>query len=616
MATATTTQDAMGTTVPGVDRKVINLGLIGGGVAVYFVAVGMVEKFDVRPVIADIINLGRLLLVLTLIIFGYLAASSREKLGAPQGAARYAAGAVAGLVGGAMMAAVLLAVNAVGVVKVRTMFVSFTPNLVNEVLSFGQGIGFGAAALTISGMVSGLIGAGLQQITRRVRLAIFAGAATMIIVSLAQPFLSQVSINVEENFGIPLPLQWLYPRGGGLTTVGTIIMLALGAGVSWWRTGGGRFRQTDARPGVKERARDIGMATWVQRNWPKIVGWILLLALLLLLPRMAGPFLSQVLVRVGTFVLLGLGLNIVVGFAGLLDLGYVAFFAVGAYATAVLTSPASFLGGPEGGLMNFWVALPLVVVIAVVAGLMIGAPVLRLRGDYLAIVTLGFGEIARVLIASNWLSEFLGGAQGILRIPAPPPETFDLRRPENLYYLILAASLLAAFISFRLKDSRVGRAWAAMREDESVAEAMGISVINYKLLAFGIGAGVGCLGGAIFAIQVGSVFPNSFNLLVSINALSVIVLGGMGSIPGVVVGALALVGLPELLREFEEFRLLIYGAVLVSLMILKPEGLLPEVRRKQELHERELEEEQYERRVGEGAEPVLRAEPSDDEETT
>ena len=616
MATATMERDQMAGSVPAVDRKVVNLGLIGGGVAVYFTAVGMVEKFDVRPVIADVIDLGRVLLLLTMVIFGYLAASSREKLGASPGGTRYLAGATAGTIGGALLALVMLIVNAIGVAKVRTMFVSFTPNLVNEVLSFGEGVGFGTAVMTIGGLAFGSLGASLQQITRRVRRAIFAGAGTMLIVGLAQPFLSQVSINVEDNFGIPVPIDWLYPRGGGLTIVGTIVMLALGAGFSWWRTGGGRFRRAAESPGRKQRVRDVGLGGWVQANWLKIVGWIAFLALLILLPRMAGPFLSQVLVRVGTFVLLGLGLNIVVGFAGLLDLGYVAFFAVGAYATAVLTSPASFLGGPEGGFLTFWVALPLVVVIAVVSGLMIGAPVLRLRGDYLAIVTLGFGEIARVLIASNWLSDFLGGAQGILRIPAPPPADWQLRRPENLYYLIVAFSLLAAFISFRLKDSRVGRAWAAMREDESVAEAMGISVINYKLLAFGIGAGVGCLGGALFAVQVGSVFPNSFNLLVSINALSVIVLGGMGSIPGVLVGALALVGLPELLREFEEFRLLIYGAVLVSLMILKPEGLLPEVRRKRELHERELEEEQYERQVGEGAEPVLRAEAQDDEETT
>jgi len=247
---------------------------------------------------------------------------------------------------------------------------------------------------------------------------------------------------------------------------------------------------------------------------------------------------------------------------------------------------------------------------------MIGAPVLRLRGDYLAIVTLGFGEIARVFFQSIWLQDYLGGAQGILRIASPPPETLELRRPQNLYYIILAFCLIAAFVAWRLKDSRVGRAWAAMREDEAVAEAMGVSVINYKLLAFAIGAGVGCLGGAFFAIQVGSVFPNSMSLLVSINALSVIVLGGMGSIPGVVLGAFGLVGLPELLREFEEFRLLIYGGVLVALMILKPEGLLPEVRRKQELHEREMEEQQFEDRVGEGPEPVVRAEAGEDEDTS
>jgi branched-chain amino acid transport system permease protein len=239
--------------------------------------------------------------------------------------------------------------------------------------------------------------------------------------------------------------------------------------------------------------------------------------------------------------------------------------------------------------------------------------VLRLRGDYLAIVTLGFGEIIRVLVASDWLRPWLGGAQGIIAPSDIPPASLELRKPANLYFLILAAVLLAAFISYRLVDSRVGRAWAAMREDESVAEAMGISVIKYKLLAFAIGAGIASLGGAFFAAKIGSVFPNSFKLIVSINVLAVIILGGMGSIPGVIVGAIVLVGLPELLREFAEYRLLFYGAILVAIMIYKPEGLVPNKRRVRELHEVTEEEAQFAKRAGEDtAAPVVTASGSDE----
>jgi branched-chain amino acid transport system permease protein len=244
----------------------------------------------------------------------------------------------------------------------------------------------------------------------------------------------------------------------------------------------------------------------------------------------------------------------------------------------------------EAGYTNFWVALPFVVLIAIFLGVAIGAPVLRLRGDYLAIVTLGFGEIIRTLVLSDWLEGVLGGAQGIIRIPRPPPSEFFIEI-QNLIYVVLAFVAIAMFVSYRIADSRVGRAWIAMREDESVAEAMGVSVIKYKLLAFAMGAAIACLGGAFFAIQLGSIFPNSFGLLVSINVLAIIILGGMGSIPGVLVGALVLVGLPEVLREFQEYRLLVFGAVLVAIMIVKPEGLIPSKRRQIELHEEEMLEE-------------------------
>jgi branched-chain amino acid transport system permease protein len=297
-------------------------------------------------------------------------------------------------------------------------------------------------------------------------------------------------------------------------------------------------------------------------------------------------------------VLLGIGLNIVVGYAGMLDLGYVAFYAIGAYSVGILTSPASPLFAPT---LSFWVALPIVLVITTIGGVIIGAPVLRLRGDYLAIVTLGFGEIIRLIVQSDWASPMLGGAQGLLRVPAPSVFGTELRDPQSIYYLILACVLLVAFVAYRVKNSRVGRAWNALREDEQVAESMGISIIKTKLLAFALGAALASFGGMIFAVKIGSLFPSTFTLIVSINVLAIIVLGGMGSIPGVVVGAFVLVGIPEVLREFGEYRLLFYGLILMVIMITKPEGVLPDVRRRRELHEAEDEEKQLRHPDGGGS---------------
>jgi branched-chain amino acid transport system permease protein len=210
-----------------------------------------------------------------------------------------------------------------------------------------------------------------------------------------------------------------------------------------------------------------------------------------------------------------------------------------------------------------------------------------MRGDYLAIVTLGFGEIIRLIFLSDWLKPLVGGSNGITRIPRAIQLGDGARFSDQqvLFYVILAGILVAAFIATRLKYSRMGRNWAAMREDEDVAQAMGINLVRTKLMAFATGAGLSALSGAIFASKLTSVYPHSFNLLVSINILAVVIVGGLGSIPGVIVGALVLVGLPELLREFAEYRLLVYGAVLVFMMLKRPEGLLPEARRKLELHE-------------------------------
>jgi len=277
---------------------------------------------------------------------------------------------------------------------------------------------------------------------------------------------------------------------------------------------------------------------------------------------------------------MGLGLNIVVGFAGLLDLGYVAFYAIGAYTMGVLTSPGLGLFH-----LTFWQALPIALLFSILAGVILGLPVLRMRGDYLAIVTLGFGEIVRLLALSDWLRPWLGCTQGIQSIAQPRIGPFVFDSIQSLYYLILIAIAIVAFIAIRLKDSRLGRSWMAIREDEDVAQAMGINLVITKLMAFASGALFAGLAGTIGAAKLTSVYPHSMTFLVSINVLSLIIIGGMGSIPGVFVGALVLMGLPGVLTEFAEFRWLFYGAALVVMMLTRPEGLWPEARRKLELHE-------------------------------
>jgi branched-chain amino acid transport system permease protein len=359
-------------------------------------------------------------------------------------------------------------------------------------------------------------------------------------------------------------------RGLSLLTAAIIFVAAAGLSYLW--------SLLQARVGDKDRP--LSLAGQRAMQWGR---WAVLGAIVVLFPLL-GKFPSEVLDNVGLYVLMGLGLNIVVGFAGLLDLGYVAFFALGAYTMGILTSPEIGWLGPR---LTFWEALPFAVLMATLWGVILGIPVLGMRGDYLAIVTLGFGEIIRLVVLSDWLKPYIGGSNGITRIPKPVLGPISLATPQTLYYLLLAGCLLAGFIAIRLKDSRLGRAWMAMREDEDVAQAMGIDLVKTKLLAFASGAAFSGLSGAIFASKLTSVYPHSFHVLVSINALCVIIVGGMGSIPGVIAGAFALVGLPELLREFAEYRLWVYGAALVMMMLRRPEGLMPEARRRLELRETE-----------------------------
>jgi branched-chain amino acid transport system permease protein len=232
-------------------------------------------------------------------------------------------------------------------------------------------------------------------------------------------------------------------------------------------------------------------------------------------------------------------------------------------------------------------------------GVMFGIPVLGVRGDYLAVATLGLGEIVRVIVQSDAAAPLLAGAQGILQIPRPSIGSFDFGDPMRLFYLTLVCAGIAAYFAWRLENSRLGRAWMAVRDDEDVAQALGINLVKVKLLAYGLGAAFAGLGGSIFAVMLTSVYPSSFQLLVSINVLALIIVGGMGSLPGVIVGALALVGLPELLREFGENRYLFYGVALIVMMRIRPEGLWPSATRRREL-----------RAAAEGADPELEPAPS------
>ena len=337
-------------------------------------------------------------------------------------------------------------------------------------------------------------------------------------------------------------------------------------------------------------------------------GFALLAAALAIAPFVVdwglGRYWVRVLDMTLLYVMLALGLNIVVGYAGLLDLGYVAFYAVGAYTYALLASPQFGLHLP------FWVILPIGAALSALFGVLLGAPTLRLRGDYLAIVTLGFGEIIRVFLNNlDRPVNITNGPQGINLIDPFHVGTWSLAAKHEVlgvhiagvhsyYYVFLAFTLLVVFVSIRLQDSRIGRAWAAIREDEVAAEAMGIDTRRVKLLAFAMGATFGGISGGLFAGFQEFVSPESFSLLESIMILCMIVLGGMGHIPGVILGSLLLVILPEALRyagdvqkalldrvvvDPANLRMLLFGIALVVVMLVRPAGLLPSPQRRREL---------------------------------
>ena len=288
-----------------------------------------------------------------------------------------------------------------------------------------------------------------------------------------------------------------------------------------------------------------------------------ILVAMVLAPRVLGPYATVILTNALLYVVLALGLNVVVGYAGLLDLGFAAFFAVGAYTVGICTLQFG---------LSFWLALPLAIVFAVIAGIVVGGPTLRLRSDYLAIVTLGFGEIVRISARNLRVT---GGASGLSGIEQPWLFGWHISTPLDFYYVFCVLALAAVLVSVRLANSRMGRAWLYVRHDEDAAEAMGIDRVRVKLAAYVVGAIYGSIGGAFFAVNLGAISPESFSFKQSVLILMAVILGGMGKIPGVILGAFIVILAPELLRDFGDLRLLIFAVGLLLVMLFRPSGIWP-----------------------------------------
>lgn len=555
----------------------IRNGAIAGLITLSTAIIGLISLFAQRELIADVLTMGQVLIYTPTILLVYLSIKQQHS---EHLRSNLITGMITGAISGLPLVVLVLISSAV---NLREYFPNVSPELI-ALLKFSQSSVLGSIILVVSLSVAGLMTALFYKLQERIQKPLFNGILWTLTIGLFSEILSN---RLRDFFG--RGFTGLIFTGKALQPLTALILFIVIFGATYYfnsRESPIRQRISTLPPERQSRIR-IGLI-------------VLFVLLLLVLPYILGTYLSEVINNVGIFILMGLGLNIVVGFAGLLDLGYVAFFAIGAYSMAVLTSEGAL------GLSNltFWTAIPFCVVIAAFAGIILGLPVLRMRGDYLAIVTLGFGEIIRILALSDLLKPYIGGAQGVLQIPKPPLGNMALTKPEQFYYIVLAGCLLAWFVSWRLSESRLGRQWMAMREDEDVAEAMGITLVSTKLLAFAIGAAFSGLAGAFFASKLTSIFPHSFKLEISINVLSLIIIGGIGSLPGVVVGALILVGLPELLREFAEFRLLMYGALLIVMMLAKPEGFWPSAVRRRELRVGEEEAETLQTATAEGGDRI------------
>lgn len=534
----------------------LRTGLVGGAIAVYLCLVGIVPIFHDRALIVGVVELGQAALLIAFAAVGYLTARGMARVSRIRGVL---VGSMAGAITGVFLAGLTLVGS---VVDLRAVFINANPNLY-VLLTSGQGTSWAWFPIAAGAITGGLAG-GLAGLSNALRSVLLVALGSLVFFGLFAGLLRTPMLVT------PLAdLARFLLAADGLTVPGALTMfggtIAILVTVRKWKP----RQRVNALPKAQRRL---------------VVGpvAILILVAILLFPLAMGGFFAQVIATLALFILLGLGLNITLGLAGLLDLGFVAFFAVGAYTVALLTSTGEF--GLAG--LSFWQAIPFGVVMAMAFAILLGLPILGIRGDYLAIATLGFGEIIRILVGSDLLKGVLGGPQGILNVPKPidVATTHWLAGPIQIYYIALAFAVVVGFMAWRLRASRMGRSWMAIREDEDVAEGMGVNLVQTKLLAYMLGGAFAGLAGAISVALVGSVFPTSIQLQLSINVVAIVVVGGMGSIPGVVVGALVLIGLPELFREFSDYRFLLYGVALMGVMIYRPEGLLPSRIAKRELH--------------------------------
>ena len=558
-------------------RKQIRFALIGALSSAFIALAGMPVGLDGRSIIQPVLSMGFLSLLWVPFVLATIAGSEVVLEGMTartRDSKDLLAGGIVGLgsAGGLVLLMVLIQNF-----NLRDPLVNWSPQLLN-LLSFNRSLAVGGLLWLLLGLILGVFGGAMHVLPKKLCSRIRTVVLSVFAVSVLETFLT----DLLEGFRLEVLTDFVYYKRGGLEVGGALLVAALALLIPLLV--GTRIRD------VKKQVVDLPAE---ERKRVNLILLAVSAALLLVLPFFLGKIANELLANVGLFVLLALGLNVVVGLAGILDLGYVAFFAVGGYTTAVLTSPNSPGFSPE---LPWPIALIVVVVLTGIVGLFIGAPVIRMRGDYLAIVTLGFGEIIRLLFLSDWLSGWFGGAQGITNIPGVDVGIGTVKGtdPRSVFLLVLVFCAIAIYVSWRLENSRLGRAWMAIREDEDVAEAMGVNTTNTKLMAFVVGAVLASFSGAIFSAKVGSIFPTSFLMLVSIIILVVVIVGGMGNIAGVIVGALVLIGVlggpkqPGLLQEFSQFKLLIYGALLVWMMLKRPEGLVPNVRRTRELHQDEF----------------------------
>ena len=566
------------TETPGVAwRKQIRFALIGALSSAFIALAGMPVGLDGRSIIQPVLSMGFLSLLWVPFVMATLAGSEVVLEGMTARTRDSKDLLAGGLIGLGSAGGLVLLMVLIQNFNLRDPLVNWSPQLLT-LLSFNRSLGVGALLWLLLGLILGVLGAAMHVLPKK----LCSRSRTVVLSVLAVSVLETFLTDLLEGFGLEVLTDFVYYKRGGLEVGGALLVAALALLIPLLV--GTRIKD------VKKQVVDLPAE---ERKRVNLILLAVSAALLLVLPFFLGKIANELLANVGLFVLLALGLNVVVGLAGILDLGYVAFFAVGGYTTAVLTSPNSPGFSPE---LPWPIALIVVVVITGMVGLFIGAPVIRMRGDYLAIVTLGFGEIIRLLFLSDWLSGWFGGAQGITNIPGVEVGIGTVKGtdPRSVFLLVLVFCAIAIYVSWRLENSRLGRAWMAIREDEDVAEAMGVNTTNTKLMAFVVGAVLASFSGAIFSAKVGSIFPTSFLMLVSIIILVVVIVGGMGNIAGVIVGALVLIGVlggpkqPGLLQEFSQFKLLIYGALLVWMMLKRPEGLVPNVRRTRERHQEEF----------------------------